>query len=296
MVSNNWAAIQPATNSNYGAATVPLWVSLQQFPQFGNGSYGAGNGVIVDGYPGGDSDYNSLQTKVQKRLTRHFTALASFTWAKLMTDDGNPPLGFVGTHGGAAQDSKNLSFEHSVSPQDVKYQFTGEASYDLPVGKGRAVNLNGVGDAILGGWTGNIIAYLSTGIPVASPVSGVSPSYFNQRADMVCNPSKGAPHTATTWFNASCFTMPGVPVGSTDTSTPIRWSPEPRLRISTTSAPWVRRTSICRSTRTSRSAANGLFASKSPPTTLRTRRNWECRVCRVCSRWRHSPTLQQSSA
>ncbi len=219
MVSNNWASIQPQTNSNYGSATVPLWVSLQEFPQFGNGSYGGGNGVNVAGYPGGDSDYNSLQTKVQKRLTRHFTALASFTWAKLMTDDGNPPLGFVGAHGGAAQDWKNLSFEHSVSPQDVKYQFTGEASYDLPVGRGRAVNLNGVGDAILGGWTGNIIAYLSTGIPVASPVSGVSPSYFNQRADMVCDPSKGAPHTATAWFNASCFTMPGVPVGSTDTST-----------------------------------------------------------------------------
>ena len=100
---NQWAPIQPATNANYGSATVPLWVSLQEFPQFGNGSYGSGNGVIVHGYPGGDSEYSSLQTKVQKRLTHHFTALASFTWAKLMTDDGNPPLGFVGSHlGGAA--------------------------------------------------------------------------------------------------------------------------------------------------------------------------------------------------
>ena len=93
-----------STNANYGSATVPLWVSLQQYPQFGNGSYGAGNGVNVHGYPGGDSEYSSLQTKVQKRLTHHFTALASFTWAKLMTDDGNPPLGFVGSHDGAPQD------------------------------------------------------------------------------------------------------------------------------------------------------------------------------------------------
>ena len=219
MVPNTWASILPPTNSNYGSDTVPLWVSLQEFPQFGNGSYGAGNGVNVSAYPGGDSAYNSLQTKVQKRLTHHFTALASFTWAKLMTDDGNPPLGFVGSHGGAAQDWRNLNLEHSVSPQDVKYQFTGQASYDLPVGRGRVVNLNGVGDAILGGWTANIIAYLSTGIPVASPVSGTSPSYFNQRADMVCDPSKGAPHTAETWFNYSCFTIPGVAQGSTDLST-----------------------------------------------------------------------------
>ncbi len=110
-------------------------MSLQQFPQFGNGNYGAGNGVNVNGYPGGDSEYSSLQTKVQKRLTNHFTTLASFTWGKIMTDDGNPPLGFVGSHAGAPQDGKNMSLEHSISPQDVKYQFTWQASYDLPAGQ-----------------------------------------------------------------------------------------------------------------------------------------------------------------
>ncbi len=211
MVPNTWAGILPPTNSNYGSDMVPLWVSLQEYPQFGNGSYGGGNGVNVTGYPGGDSEYSSLQTKVQKRLTHHFTALASFTWAKLMTDDGNPPLGFVGSHGGSAQDWKDLRFEHSVSPQDVKYQFTGQASYDLPVGRGRAVNMSGVGDAVLGGWTANVIAYLSTGIPVASPSSGLSPGYFNQRADMVCDPGKGAPHTADTWFKPDCFALPASP-------------------------------------------------------------------------------------
>lgn len=211
MVPNQWAATQPSTNANYGAATVPLWVALQAYPQFGNGGYGAGNGVVVHGYPGGDSDYSSLQTKLQKRLSSHFTTLASFTWAKLMTDDGNPPLGFVGSHGGGPQDARNLSYEHSVSPQDVKYQFTGEASYDLPIGNGRAINLHGFGNALLGGWTTNGILYLSTGIPIASPTTGTSPSYFNQRADMTCDPGKGAPHTVTNWFNMNCFAFPASP-------------------------------------------------------------------------------------
>jgi len=208
-VPNQWAAIQPPTNANAGASTVPLWVALQQFPQFGNGSYGGGNGVIVNGYPAGDSEYSSLQTKLQKRLTSHFTTLATFTWGKIITDDGNPPLGFVGTHLGAAQDWRNLGYEHSVSPQDVKYQFTGEVSYDLPVGKGRGVNLSGVPNAILGGWTTNAILYLSTGVPIASPSSGVPIAYFNQRADMTCNPATGAPHTVNNWFNDNCFTTPG---------------------------------------------------------------------------------------
>lgn len=216
MVSNTWAPIQPPTNSNAGESEVPLWVSFQKYPQFGNGSYGAGNGVIVNGYPAGDSIYHSLQTKVQKRLTNHFTTLGSFTWGKLITDDGNPPLGFVGSHLGAPQDWKNLEYEHSVSPQDIKYQFTWQMSYDLPIGKGRALSLSGAPDKILGGWTTNAIVYISSGIPIASPVAGALESangytYFNQRPDMVCNPASGAPHTAAHWFNPDCFALPSSP-------------------------------------------------------------------------------------
>jgi len=210
-VANKWAAIQPSTNANYGSSTVPLWMSLQKYPQFGSGNYGSGNGVLVHGYPAGDSEYSSLQAKVQKRMTKHLTTLASFTWAKLMTDDGNPPLGFVGSHGGSPQDWKNMKFEHSVSPQDIKYQFTWQASYDLPMGKGRALNLSGVANQILGNWTANAVAYVSTGVPIASPLSGVSPSYFNQRADMTCDASKGAPHTSARWFKSDCFAVPASP-------------------------------------------------------------------------------------
>ena len=112
---------------------------------------------VVNGYPGGDSEYSSLQTKVQKRLTGHFTTLSTFTWGKIMTDDGNPPLRFVGSHyGGASGLEEICGYEHSISPQDVKYQFTGQVSYDLPVGKGQRVNLNGVSNAVLGGWTVNL--------------------------------------------------------------------------------------------------------------------------------------------
>jgi hypothetical protein len=212
-VNNTWANILPPTNEWYGSATVPLYVSLEKYPQFGNG--GPNAGVAVHGYPAGDSEYSSLQTKVQKRLTGHFTTLASFTWGKIMTDDGNPPLGFVGTHNGIAQDWRDLQYEHSISPQDVKYSFTGQVSYDLPVGKGRAMDLGGVSNAILGGWTANSILYLSTGVPVASPLSGTPNAPFNQRADMVCNPASGAPRTPAAWFNVSCFVQPGTENGGT---------------------------------------------------------------------------------
>jgi len=198
-------------NPNFSGPTVPLWATLQQYPQFGNGSYGSGNGVVVNGYPGGDSEYSSLQTKVQKRLTGHFTTLATFTWGKIMTDDVRPPLFFVGTHNAVAQDWRDLRLEHSISAQDVKYSFTGQVSYDLPVGKGRALNLNAVGNSVLGGWTANAIVYLGTGVPIQSPLAGGSPSFFSQRADTTCNPA--TPHNVTAWISYSCFAKPGTENG-----------------------------------------------------------------------------------
>lgn len=196
-------------NPNFaGQATVPRWATLQQFPQYGNGAYGSGNGVVVNGFPGGDSEYSSLQTKVQKRLTGHFTTLATFTWGKIITDDGAPPLDFVGTHAARPQDFRDLRLEHSIAPQDVKYSFTGTASYELPVGQGQAVNLHGVSNDVLGGWTTNFILYLGDGVPIASPVVGAATSYFNQRADLVCDPSRGFHRSVNQWVNNNCFATP----------------------------------------------------------------------------------------
>jgi hypothetical protein len=211
MVPNRWNSILPSTNAFAGAATVPLWVSLQQFPQFGNGSYGTGNGVVIHGYRAGDSEYSSLQTKVQKRLTGHFTTLSTFTWGRLMTDDDYPPLGFVGTHLALPQDWRDISLEHSVGAQDVKFIFTGEASYDLPIGKDELVKLNGVADAIAGGWTINGILYLGGGVPIASPTVGAPIAYFDQRPDLVCNPSKGFTRSVNQWANNGCFAFPTSP-------------------------------------------------------------------------------------
>ena len=208
-IPNTWEPILPATNAWSGQSTVPQWMALEKYPQFGNGGFGSG--VTTWGYPAGDSEYNSLQTKVQKRLTGHFTTLATFTWAKLITDDGNPPLGFVGSHNGSVQDWRNLSYERSISPQDLKYSFTGQVSYDLPIGKGQAVDLHGVANAFAGGWTTNAILYLSTGVPIHAPGSGNPLTPFNQRSDMICDPAKGAPHTTNQWFNYSCFATPASP-------------------------------------------------------------------------------------
>jgi hypothetical protein len=204
MVPNIWKPIEPSTNYWSGQSTVPLGVSLMKYPQFAS--------VGVNGYPGGDSDYSSLQMKLQKRLTAHFTTLVAFTWAKLMTDDaGSATLAFIGNHNGTIQDAMNLNLEHSVSSQDEKYNLTGNLSYDLPIGKGRAVNLSGLANEALGGWTVGGIVFLSTGNPIPSLASGQYGTYFSQRANLTCDPGKNAPHKVSQWFTASCFAVPSTP-------------------------------------------------------------------------------------
>lgn len=204
-VANQWASIWPATSAFYGQATVPQYLALESYPQFNCG--GINCGVLAFGYPGGDSIYHSLQLKFQKRLTNHFTTLAAFTWGKLIGDDGGSPLSFIGYHAQTSQDWRNMSYERSLSPQDLSYVFSWQTSYDLPVGKDRFVDLNRWGNRILGGWTLNAIVFFSSGTPIASPI-GTGDPYFNQRPDLTCDPGKGAPHTTAQWFNYTCFAEP----------------------------------------------------------------------------------------
>ena len=203
-IPNFLAPVLTPNNFFYGSPTLPFYYSLMPYPQFSPGYSG---GVGINGYAGGDSEYSSLQTKLEKHMSHHVSSITSFTWGKIMSNDSQSPLGFVGSHAGAPQDWRDLKYEHAVSPQDVKLQFNSQVSWDLPIGRGRALNLNGVANSLLGGWTLNGIVFLSDGNPIASPV-GTGDIYFNQRVDLTCDPSRNAQHTVQQWFSPACFSQP----------------------------------------------------------------------------------------
>jgi len=84
MVPNKWEAAYPAGTPFAGQATVPQFLALESYPQFPCGAINCG--VEVYSYPAGSSAYDSMQVKLEKRLTSHFTTLATFTLGQ--TDDG----------------------------------------------------------------------------------------------------------------------------------------------------------------------------------------------------------------
>jgi hypothetical protein len=199
------------TNPNapwYGATQVPQWVMLQKYPQF---SYGVGNqggsGALDWGDTLGDSIYHSLQAKFEKRLSKGFTTLASFTWGKLITNDDSGSLAFNGNNYTAPQDFQNLNLERALSTQDIPFYFSWELSYDLPIGANRALNLHGWADKALGGWTVGAVTSLSDGQPIATPTGTLNP-WFNQRPDIAGNCGTGAPKNINEWFNYTCLSEP----------------------------------------------------------------------------------------
>jgi hypothetical protein len=202
-------AVTDPASPFYRRATIARWQAITNFPQFGTGSPSAG--VVIRDYGLANSIYHSLQFKVEKRLSAHFSTLASLTLGKLI-GTGSGPYAYIGQHGGP-QNWKSLHLDRAVDPQDVSRWFSWAAFYDLPVGRGRAINTSGrLANLLVGGWAINSVFFWGTGVPII--VSGTWPNrsiFMNQRPDLTCDPAAGAPETSSQWFLPNCFSAPVSP-------------------------------------------------------------------------------------
>lgn len=102
---------------------------LTPYPQFGS---------IQEMQPIGRSIYHSLQTQVQKRLSRGFTINVAHTWSKLLDAtqflNASAPTPWYG-----------------ISQNDRPSRLVVNGLWDLPVGTGRAVNMPRAMNRIFGG-------------------------------------------------------------------------------------------------------------------------------------------------
>jgi hypothetical protein len=121
------------------------------------------------------SDYNALQVQFQRRLSRGFQALASYTWAHAIDQSSGDGPEFIATRGN--------------SDYDVRHNFTSALVYDIPESK-----LNSLADAILRGWS------------VDSRITVQSAFPFNITAGQIIDPVDG------TIRNRRASLIQGVPV------------------------------------------------------------------------------------
>ena len=90
----------------------------------------------------GDSWYNALQTRLQKRFAKGLEASASYTWSKNLTAAAGLGVtgGEFGSFGGGFQATNFWDykrFDRGRADQDVPHNFTFNFSYDIPVGNGQ---------------------------------------------------------------------------------------------------------------------------------------------------------------
>lgn len=140
---------------------------------------------IVDlAKPLGKIRYDSLQAKVNKRLSGGLSLLASLTWMKQLEQ-----LRFLND-----QDPKPVK---ELSAYDFGKSFTAGAGYELPFGPGRVWGSAGRAwtRALLSGWQLNVIYMAQGGPPVL--VSGAQSVGRSARLSSDRKPQR--------WFDASAF-------------------------------------------------------------------------------------------
>lgn len=128
------------------------------FPDFGAGSPYFSTA--------GNSAYNSLQTNWTHRSTRGLNLLVGYTLAQVRSDAGDS-LSNAGAGWYRAPGIVPLKFDTGLASFNIKHQFVGSGTYELPFGRGKQFlgNLNLVEEAVLGGWSMNSILTFDSGQP-----------------------------------------------------------------------------------------------------------------------------------
>ena len=149
------------------------------------------------------SNYNSLQTNIQKRFSGGLSFTAAYTWSKVL-GTGDDQGGFIV--------QTDVRRNYGPTGFDRTHMFVASHIWELPFGKGKKYVGDGPGARILGGWQINGIFRAVTGAPFtvvadATPCNCPGNSNF---ADAVKNTTiLGGVGRGRLWFDTTAFVAPG---------------------------------------------------------------------------------------
>jgi hypothetical protein len=149
-----------------------------------------------------NSNYHSLQTLFQTRLSGNSQVNIAYTWAKNLTDNQTD-------RSTAPQNSYDTHADYGRASLDRRHIFTANYIYDIPL---FAKRHDFVGRAF-GGWEISGIVTLQTGLPFSPATSNwdpaglgiIAPPLTVARPNFLCDPNANAPHLFLQWYNTACF-------------------------------------------------------------------------------------------
>ncbi|HVZ84666.1 MAG TPA: TonB-dependent receptor [Terracidiphilus sp.] len=159
--------------------------------------------------PIGQSNYNALQAKVERRYANGWSVLASYTYAHSL-DNGPAPFDLKSSN--MPQNPFDILAEYASSDADLRHNFVMSNQIDLPFGHGKRFfgSARGAADAIVGGWHLNSIASFHTGTPVNIVVNSGYADYPGLRPNLVPGQDPTLPRGKRNlqhWFNTAAFAI-----------------------------------------------------------------------------------------
>ena len=156
----------------------------------------------------GSGTYNALQMQLNRTFSNGLSATVAYTWSKSI-DEGCS--GFFGSEGCSVQQIYNIKAERSVSAFDVPQNLVFSWNYQLPIGRGKALNVdNRVLNLFVGGWQYNGFAKFHSGTPYAVNINADIANIGNngyERPNIVGS-STPANRTINNWLNSGGFAIP----------------------------------------------------------------------------------------
>ncbi len=207
-VANPYLGIIPASSS-LGGATIAQQQLLRAYPRFTN--------VALFRDNVGDSEYEALQTKLEKRLSHGLTLTFAYTFSRLIDDASTyfsqtiftgPTLTTIG-----AADAFNRKLERDVSTGDIPQVFSASWMYDIP----RVWKISG--------WQLAGLVRIQSGdaVPVTQATNNLSAfGYAVQRPNRIGNPNDFVGRSASAWFDKAAFATAGQYVIGNSSRNPVR--------------------------------------------------------------------------
>jgi hypothetical protein len=163
-----------------------------------------GDGTAVG--PWGDSEYQSLQTSFQRRLSTGLSVLASWTWSHSIDDTS-------GTGSETIQTPYNLHLNRGNSTFDARQSLVLSWTYELPFGAGKTFlrDAHGPLQYLIGGWQLNSIDTFQTGSPftLTMATSALNAGSGVQWPNVIGVGALSNP-TVHQWYNLAAYASPGA--------------------------------------------------------------------------------------
>ena len=164
----------------------------------------------------GNSWYNAMQLKLEKRFSHGLYLLNSFTWSKALDDAPGHLEAYNGDQ--TRVNFANIANDKGYSNYNQPLNDTISLIWDLPFGKGRQFGANSGKflQGALGGWQMSAIDTATSGLPVNltySPTSQFQVSTApNYRPNVSCDPvTPEGLRTTSNYLNKSCVSVPTDP-------------------------------------------------------------------------------------